>query len=160
MGNYLVFGEGHYEYGNKVRSKFVPANTEQSEYESFYNRADKFTGIKDYRIAAEAKYAIKDYTQCSEEDYLPDEPTQNAAYNSVDDYSLDGISLYPNPTSDIINIDYNGDITVKVYDIEGKVMLITNDEIIDVQDWVKGAYYFRIEDNDNSLTTYKKVLVN
>lgn len=160
LGNYLVFGEGHYEFGNKVRNKFIPANTEQSEYTSFCNRADKYTGIRDYRVSAEARYAVKDYTECGTEEYLPDNPNQNITYNSVDDYSLDGISLYPNPTSDIINIEYSGNVRVTVYNIEGKITLVTNDKVINVQEWNKGTYYFRVEDIENRLTTYKKVLVN
>ncbi|MFY0671960.1 MAG: T9SS type A sorting domain-containing protein [Bacteroidia bacterium] len=160
LGNYLVFGEGHYEYGNKVRNKYVPVNTEQSEFESFYNKADKYTCTKDYRILAEARYEQKQYTQCVEEVELPDQPTINAAYTSVDDYSIDEISLYPNPTSDVVNIEYNGEITVTVYDIKGQETLITNAKAINVKDWTKGTYYFRIEDTENRLTTYKKVLVN
>ncbi len=75
-------------------------------------------------------------------------------------------SIFPNPTDDLININYHrtnpGDLTLEIYDLKGKELLKQtlngNQEniSIDISDFKKGQYIFRlIDENRNDLIIYK-----
>ncbi len=57
------------------------------------------------------------------------------------------ISIYPNPTKNIINIKsegYSGIISTKVYNLLGNLLISTNDQTISLQDYSNGIYLFRV----------------
>ena len=56
------------------------------------------------------------------------------------------IEYYPNPTSDFVNFIYQGDISISVYDILGREIIKTNEKLIDLSDYNKGLYIFKIND--------------
>ena len=58
----------------------------------------------------------------------------------LSDLSLDNIHVYPNPTSDYIEINekHQG---AKIYSQDGKLVLISNESKIDVRTLSKGAYF-------------------
>ena len=56
------------------------------------------------------------------------------------------IEYYPNPTSDFVNFIYQGDISISVYDILGREIIKTNEKMIDLSDYNKGLYIFKIND--------------
>ena len=56
------------------------------------------------------------------------------------------IEYYPNPTSDFVNFIYQGDISISVYDILGREIIKTNEKLIDLRDYNKGLYIFKIND--------------
>jgi hypothetical protein len=67
------------------------------------------------------------------------------------------ISLYPNPTNGILNINSNIpeniDFEVTVYDVFGKmVKCAKNPEFIDLSEQANGIYYVNIQDNNNTVT--------
>ena len=65
------------------------------------------------------------------------------------------LSIYPNPTNDLINIDVKGDnqyILTNVYDIFGKKLLTTKNNIISLQNFEDGVYIFEIETKFSSFT--------
>ena len=59
------------------------------------------------------------------------------------------IEYYPNPTSNFVNFIYQGDISISVYDILGRRMIETNEKFIDLSDYNKGLYLFKINDYYN-----------
>ena len=65
---------------------------------------------------------------------------------SIEHNELQELSIYPNPTSDKVNIVSNNQIdTIEVYDILGKqVMLLKQTNEIDVSDLNSGIYLFKI----------------
>lgn len=81
----------------------------------------------------------------------------------VDQYS-DLISIFPNPTEDLININIEGDNLlidqVTIYNALGKEVLITNDtrQAIDLSDLADGIYLVKIS-TDKGLVT-KRVTKN
>ncbi len=56
------------------------------------------------------------------------------------------IEYYPNPTSNFVNFIYQGDINISVYDILGREIIKTNEKLIDLSDYNKGLYIFKIND--------------
>ena len=59
------------------------------------------------------------------------------------------IEYYPNPTSNYVNFIYQGDISISVYDILGREIIKTNEKLIDLSDYNKGLYIFKINDYYN-----------
>lgn len=84
---------------------------------------------------------------------------------SIDDFALNDISLYPNPTDNIINIDFKGKYTknnkILIANTKGQIIFAseqTSDVMtINVTDWTKGVYYIKIT-NDNDSTIRKFVI--
>lgn len=58
------------------------------------------------------------------------------------------ISIYPNPVSDVMHIDYNGEATATVYNTTGQVMMTANvsnsSNTIDVSALPAGMYYLQL----------------
>jgi surface protein len=79
---------------------------------------------------------------------------------SIDDQNQLDISIYPNPTSDIVYINGNySQLKVVIFDILGKQIMnkfITNS--IDVRHIEKGVYFLRVSDGTNAST--KKFIKN
>ncbi len=61
-------------------------------------------------------------------------------------------SIYPNPSSSIINIDYNeGFSTINILDIHGKVVLQSKQKTIDINSLANGIYVIQIETENGVL---------
>ncbi len=77
---------------------------------------------------------------------------------SVDEVNLFDFSLFPNPVSEIINMKFenivNGQITVEIYDVLGKLnsksntALINNKVSLDVSSLSKGIYIAKVYSED------------
>ena len=83
-----------------------------------------------------------------------------SATAGVDDQNQLDISIYPNPTSDIVHIDCNySQLKVVVYDILGKQVInksITNS--IDISQLEKGVYILQLSDGVKLST--RKIIKN
>ena len=79
---------------------------------------------------------------------------ENLSPLSIDEYSNEVFSIYPNPTSDILNISLlNQSIKeVKIINLQGINVkeIITNNQI-DVSDLTTGMYFVKIESEENSV---------
>jgi spore coat protein CotH len=81
----------------------------------------------------------------------------NETYLSVDDFSVtEGISIYPNPVADVLNIsDVNSSLeNVKIYSIHGQLIYensyaYQSQAIIDVSNYASGLYIVRVNDSMN-----------
>jgi len=61
------------------------------------------------------------------------------------------ISLYPNPTNNLITLDiegYNGLVNVEVYDLTGKLLQSTTNTTISMGEYAKGIYVFKVAYGD------------
>ena len=57
------------------------------------------------------------------------------------------ISIYPNPSSDIVNIDidgYSGNFQIELYDFKAKLLLTSTNNKISIKDYPKGLYFMKI----------------
>ena len=75
--------------------------------------------------------------------------------------SLETVTLYPNPTSDVLTISNLENATIEIYNLLGQVMTIktnsSNQETIDVSGYRSGTYFIKISNQE--LTTTKKFVV-
>jgi len=72
------------------------------------------------------------------------------------------IEIYPNPTSDFmqVNIQYEGTIFYKIFDISGKQVASSktyNNKLIDITNLNKGMYFIQLNFDNNRVT--KKFIV-
>ncbi|WP_299890249.1 T9SS type A sorting domain-containing protein [uncultured Lacinutrix sp.] len=89
---------------------------------------------------------------------------------SVDDFAADfNFSVYPNPTSDSVNIKYNGNrnltLDVQIIDMLGKqisnITLSTeNNMTLDLSRLTNGTYFLNILDNSSGNRIVKRVIKN
>ena len=78
------------------------------------------------------------------------------------------VSVYPNPTSDILNVDFNinGNWQLNVYDVTGKLVShkdlnIANGQLqqLNVSEWATGTYFLIFQSLDENTRIVKKVIV-
>lgn len=77
------------------------------------------------------------------------------------DFALNGISLYPNPTTSMINFSLNGieGTPVRVIDVNGRIILnttVSSDSNINVETLTNGVYFVQLQ-VDNKDLSYKFV---
>jgi len=83
---------------------------------------------------------------------------KNPSTASINDFSKDLFSIYPNPTKEYLNIDCSSLESVSVYNILGKELLKGNNNRINVSSLSKGVYFIKVSDGINSST--KKFIKN
>tara|TARA_Y100001958_G_C21210285_1_gene536076 strand:+ start:394 stop:1335 length:942 start_codon:yes stop_codon:yes gene_type:complete len=76
---------------------------------------------------------------------------------SVNDQNQLFISIYPNPTTSIINIEQDF-TTAKVYDISGRELLKSTSKTIDLSELPSSIYLLRLYDNSNRVLGTSKVV--
>ena len=81
------------------------------------------------------------------------------AYNGTLSLSktLNFLNLYPNPTSSIINIDFEFSIA-KVFDLTGRKVLESTLKTIDLSELPNSIYLLRLYDNSNNVLGTSKVI--
>ena len=78
--------------------------------------------------------------------------------NSIEDISLSTISIYPNPTTGLLNIT-SGEQNIQlvsIYSLSGAKMFSTQDTILDISHLAAGIYFVRITTNKGMIT--KKIV--
>lgn len=88
-------------------------------------------------------------------------PFESSGALGNDSFEIGKISIYPNPTSDFINIavpDSNTMVSIKMYDFNGKQVYNTSslDRKIDISNFAIGTYILLLETEKGNLT--KKVI--
>ena len=82
--------------------------------------------------------------------------------NGINESDLDQILIYPNPTSDILNVELDGSNLISIYDITGRVViqtLIQDKGMIDVNSLQKGTYLIK-SIGDYPFITARRFTVN
>ena len=79
----------------------------------------------------------------------------------ISDYSKNIISIYPNPTTDVINISSTSTITdYTIYNMIGNRVMSTNvnasNAVVDMSTLTKGVYF--VEVNQNGILTNKRII--
>ena len=80
---------------------------------------------------------------------------------NIDDNNVSKLAIYPNPASDIINIQNAENSTIQIFDITGKLLIsrsnISNNAQIDVASLTTGTYFVKIA-NGNKFQTQKLII--
>ena len=82
--------------------------------------------------------------------------------NGISEADLAQILIYPNPTSDILNVELNGSNLISVYDLTGRVVIqtfIREKGMIDVSGLQRGTYLIK-SIGDYQSSTAKRFTVN
>ena len=88
--------------------------------------------------------------------FLDDFKVVNTAL-STDEFSLNGLKVYPNPTSGMLQFDAEQMVqSVELFDVMGKVVKeVKERSSMDIQDLSPGIYFARIQFDDNRVATHK-----
>jgi len=70
--------------------------------------------------------------------------------------SISAIKVFPNPTSDFVNVQVNNLISLQLFDLAGNNISISNAEILDLRKLASGIYLLKIETKEN--TFYRKII--
>ena len=71
------------------------------------------------------------------------------------------INIYPNPATDILNIDVTGNLNYEanLYDLNGRLIIsTTNKSVIEIQTLAPGTYLLEIEDLDSGQKVMDKII--
>ena len=94
---------------------------------------------------------------------LPTNRVRNG--NVKNEEGLDIVSIYPNPSTDRINLDYNKNVSITTVSIQSstgvEVMRITDGDIrnIDISNLSKGMYLLNIQSNNQEVQTHKFIKI-
>jgi hypothetical protein len=69
------------------------------------------------------------------------------------------VKIFPNPTNNIINVSYNKEFLLEIYDITGRKLLYSNSKTTDVSQLSKGIYILLIKDEQGVLLRKEKLIV-
>lgn len=128
------------------------------------------TGVSDgtYRLCMEltdrnntGNYSYFTFTKADAEDSQTpaNEPSFNdisfswmPSGNAINDVDIESISILPNPTKGLLNINADNYKKVEVYSITGELVLKSASKKIDITNQAKGVYFVRIE-TENAVYT-------
>src|SRR5574343_20917 len=96
-----------------------------------------------YKVGPNADFPSINYSEITANDI-------NSLVN-VDEVDTDikGLTVYPNPTSGLINFKTNATLVMQVIDINGRLVgeyEIESGSSIDTQSWLKGVYFLNLSD--------------
>ena len=98
----------------------------------------------DYTIATE----IAQWT------YVWETPVQPVtAYNSVNELEAATLSVYPNPATDRLFVNAENMTGVEIYDMTGRMVMMTTESDIDLRDVEAGVYFVTVRSENASKTT-------
>ena len=67
-------------------------------------------------------------------------------------------SLYPNPASDILNIEMDSELkSVEIYSLQGQKVLLATSKDVNISNLPSGIYMIRVQDIDGAIATSKMV---
>jgi hypothetical protein len=83
-----------------------------------------------------------------------------SATASDQDAIIDQVTVFPNPSKNIfnINVPFDGQIEITIYDVTGKIVKQQNAKQINLTNYAKGIYFVKIKINGQK--TIKKLLLN
>ncbi len=172
MGNYTLYGNGKFEYGNNVRGTLTPAGTTTLNDSSYYLSstpsfwtASSFPAIGEPVVFGSGSIPAKDrftsginFTSCS--DQLP---------TSIRSNFYSEINIFPNPVTNEFSFSCSSfkgkKISMKMYDVLGEEVFLRSSGIddssseikVDVSALEKGIFLFTLSDGGNFFAVNKIV---
>jgi hypothetical protein len=159
MGNYVLYGTGHYQYGNMIKGVLTPAGTNGPLQDSYYTISKPwFFGATPWpsigppqpyntgTIPAAVNYNSGNYTICND--------IQTGIFNSV--VTTVNVSIYPNPARSSFTLKAEGfdpaGLHIKIFDSFGRLVYeLRNHQaemLIDLNS-AKGVYMIVVTDGKN-----------
>jgi len=144
---------------NCVGSQWTGSEIEMQEYSynlSSFSNSDNII----------FRYVFHTDEYVNEEGVIIDDLVIEGTTLSTNEYELDTISIYPNPSNDIFNINLNNiiDYSVILYDVTGKILFTDNNTngitnyILNLNKFANGIYMLKIVTKNKLFT--KKLILN
>tara|TARA_Y100001934_G_scaffold261459_1_gene334862 strand:- start:28 stop:729 length:702 start_codon:yes stop_codon:yes gene_type:complete len=87
--------------------------------------------------------------------------TANDASLSIETVSGNmNISIYPNPTAAILNVEFDKDLELTIYNLLGQQVLQSNSKTLDISGLNDGTYILVTKNLENNTTTNFKIIKN
>ena len=171
MGNYVLSGTGHFQFGNNIKGTILPGGTsllpESSLYldtiPPYYQQTSSWPPIgipnllSTYQNEIQIRYNSGKLTKCAD---------SISVINVNAIISINDIKIVPNPTSTTINIVYiqesqNPILSIDVFSFSGeKVLSNTKRAGISLEKLPGGFYFIKIRLADNQIVVRKIIKVN
>ena len=130
MGNYLLAGTGHFEYGNNQLGTIIPTGTDSLPESSLFLEAmppyymDNSSwppigppnSLDTYTNEAMDRLGLGEVTKCAEAPIIPGLPREAIILS---------LQVYPNPTADVITLELVKQlepVSVSIFDLTGRVV--------------------------------------
>ncbi|WP_396146280.1 T9SS type A sorting domain-containing protein, partial [Flavobacterium sp.] len=137
--------------GSCSGTSFVCDNSSTSSVSEFYQN-NTFTVGQTYYVRvfhAESSLLTTNFTICIQNPSL-----------STTEYIVDDIKIYPNPTTDFIDIETNLNVKeISLYTISGQLILSSNQKRVLTSNLPKGIYLLKLEDENGNIAT-KRIVKN
>lgn len=163
MGNYFLSGSDHFEFGNNIKGKVTPVNTDYITLESLYilQKLDYYNEnnwppiglprkLNEFNTEAENSNINEFLTSC---DYKLSSSVALSHNNSI--------HIYPNPLihTDLLNVSTANNFNrIVIFDLTGNEIFTSysnyNKFQIDISEFIKGIYFININGN------VKKIIIN
>ncbi len=163
MGNYFLSGSDHFEFGNNIKGKVTPVNTDYITLESLYilQKLDYYNEnnwppiglprkLNEFNTEAENSNINEFLTSC---DYKLSSSEALSHNNSI--------HIYPNPLihTDLLNVSTANNFNrIVIFDLTGNEIFTSysnyNKFQIDISEFIKGIYFININGN------VKKIFIN
>ena len=103
-------------------------------------------------FAAEGEYLV---TLVAENEYGRDSVARTINVVGINDYNVDDmVSIYPNPTSSILNIEAENLVSISIFDMSGKIVYFADENCsatsIDLSGFANAEYMVKVETKDGS----------
>lgn len=168
MGNYLLTGANHYEYGNLVKGAVIPAGTEglvetslyKSEIPDYYLSQSAWPPIGDQalynvqKIEAENRFHTGSFTACEEETVTVS--AESVAFDEL-------VVVYPNPATEFIRISTSSTQQIRSVEVTSetgqRVHYASGQEQLGVSHLPTGLYILKIRFEDESVVIKRWVKI-
>lgn len=75
-----------------------------------------------------------------------------------DDPLTEVFGFYPNPANDFININFKGEILIKIYDLAGRLVLVSRNSTTDISQLDPGIYTIYLKDENSKMVKFDKLI--
>jgi len=74
-----------------------------------------------------------------------------AEWNALDEFTQNSLNAYPNPATDEITFDVEGEVSLEIYSITGSLVMVANEATVDVSSLNSGMYVAKDMINNTSV---------
>lgn len=148
------------EEGFSVQFNDLSTNLPESWNWTFANGTPEFSTEQNpvVTFAEEGDYLV---TLVAENEYGRDSVARTINVVGINDYNVDDmVSIYPNPTSSILNIEAEDLVSVTIIDMSGRIVYFANENCsaasIDFSSFAKSEYMIKVETKKG--TSVKRII--
>jgi uncharacterized delta-60 repeat protein len=154
----IIVGGFFSSYNGTIQNNIVRLNTDGSVDTSFNTGVGFNNSVFSIALLNDGKIMLgggfTTYKSNNESAYLI-ELYSETSLSTADFTSTNDFSIYPNPVSETFTIDLS-DVTrlsfVKIYDLQGKLILETKNKIVDVRNLTAGFYIVKVKTAEGEFT--------